>query len=112
MTGTLQIEQGVYELDNQVYVVKANRQGTRVYAKRLVEIAADRFTEAEQHVNFEFEYAPGAIYRLRPEHRMAFERARELTIRYRRCLRCGRRLKNGVSVERGIGPVCITFFRF
>jgi hypothetical protein len=105
------VEPGVYEVDGEVFVVKPNRQGTRVYAKRLVTINGTRLTEADSHEHFDFEYAPGAIRRIRPEHRMDLERAKELTIRYGRCLNCGRRLKDATSVERGIGPVCIKAFR-
>lgn len=104
-------EPGVYENDEGIFVVKYNRARTRLYAKRLVEINAQRATEVGERVNIEFVYAPGVIYRLRPEQKMDLERARELTIRYGRCLVCGRRLRAAESVERGIGPVCIQSFR-
>lgn len=103
---------GVYELPNgAIYVVKPNRAKTNVYAKRLVEINAERATEAGTRVEIEFEYEAGAIRKIRPEHRMDIERAKELTIRYGRCINCGRTLKAAESVERGIGPVCIKSFR-
>lgn len=101
---------GVYEMDDVVYVVKPNRERTRLYAKRLVEIGGDRLTEDGSVVQIEFEYEAGAIYRLRPEHKMPLERAKALTIRYGRCIVCGRRLRAAESVERGIGPVCIRSF--
>jgi hypothetical protein len=41
---------------------------------------------------------------------MNFEKAKALTIRYGRCICCGRRLKAAQSVERGIGPVCRRYF--
>lgn len=98
---------GVYEVDGIVYVVKPNRAKTALYAKKLVELSRRvRLNEADDRVAIEFEYAPGAVRAIRPEHRMPFERARELTLRYGRCVNCGRTLKNAVSVERGIGPVC------
>ena len=55
-----------------------------------------------------WEYARGAIRDLRPEHRMSVERAKELSVRFGRCIRCGALLTADESVERGIGPVCIT----
>lgn len=103
-------EPGVYESDNQVYVVKFNREHTRLYAKRLVEINAERATELGERVQIEFQYDRGAVYRLTPEDKMDVERAKALTIRYGRCIVCGRRLKAAESVERGIGPVCIKSF--
>lgn len=103
-------EVGVYERDGQVYVVKPNREKTRLYAKRLIEINAERLTEAGEVVEIEFEYAPGAIFELTPADKMDLERAKALTIRYGRCIVCGRKLKAAKSVERAIGPVCIKSF--
>lgn len=104
---------GVYELaGGEIFVVKFNRDKTRLYAKQLVEHHGDRLVESGDHRHdIEFEYAPGAIYRISPDDRMSETRGKELTIRYGKCLNCGRKLKNGVSVERGIGPVCIKSFR-
>jgi Family of unknown function (DUF6011) len=105
-------EAGVYETPSgDIFVVKPNREGTRLYAKRLVEINAQRATEAGERVEIEFQYESGAIYGLKPEMKMDLERAKALTIRYGRCIVCGRRLKAAESVERGIGPVCIKSFR-
>lgn len=97
---------GVYEVNGEIFNVKWNRSKTNLYAQRLVEIDGDRLAESGDVVHIEFEYAPGVIKRLKPHQRMSIERARELTIRYGRCLACGRALKNAESVERGIGPVC------
>jgi len=104
------LEPGVYETPGGIFVVKPNRAKTNLYAKKLVEINGQRATEAGTRVAIEFEYAPGAIRSIRSEHRMPVERAKELTLRYGRCINCGRRLKAAVSVERGIGPVCIKAF--
>ncbi len=105
------VQPGVYELPSgEIFVVKPNQERTRVYASRLVETPSDRVTEAGGHVKFEFKYAPGAIYQIRPDYRMPADRARELMIRYGRCIVCGRHLKVAESVERGIGPICIKYF--
>lgn len=98
---------GVYEVNGEIFNVKFNKAKTNLYAQRLVELPnVDRLTESGDVVHIEFTYAPGVVQRLKPHHKMSIERARELTIRYGRCLACGRRLKNAESVERGIGPVC------
>lgn len=105
-------EPGVYRLNGDVFIVKPNREKTKLYAKRLVETGAtERLTESGDVIyGVEFEYAPGAIYRLSPEDRMPFEDAKALTIRYAKCIVCGRSLKAAESVERGIGPVCRGYF--
>lgn len=106
------LEMGVYELPSgEVYVVKPNREKTRLYAKKLVEASSDRVTETSKRVPFDFVYERGAIYRIKPEYRMSIERGKEFMIRYGRCIVCGRFLKVAESVERGIGPVCIKAFR-
>jgi hypothetical protein len=101
---------GVYDVSGQVFVVKPNQRKTGLYAKRLVEIAGERLNEENTLVNIEFVYAPGAIFDIKPEQKMSLEDAKWLTIRYGRCIVCGRRLKAGKSVEQGIGPVCIKSF--
>lgn len=101
---------GMYKLDGVVYQVRPNQQKTRLYAKRLIEINADRITEDDQIVQIEFEYERGAVFKLREEHRMGLEEGKALCIRYGRCICCNRVLKAAKSVERGIGPKCITYF--
>lgn len=103
-------EPGVYETKDGIFVVQRTRDQQRLYAKQLVEIAGDRVTETGWSVNFEFVYARGAIFKIQPDDKMPFERAKQLTIKYGRCIRCGRKLKAKVSVERGIGPVCRKYF--
>jgi hypothetical protein len=106
------VKPGVYELPTgEIFIVKPNKEKTRVYAKKLVEAPSKRITETGQTVDFDFIYEPGAIYQLKTEHLMPLERAKQLMIKYGKCIVCGRRLKVAVSVERGIGPTCIKFFR-
>lgn len=113
--GAISIDRpGVFESGDAIYVVKQNRAKTRMYAKRLVELRdaqGDRLTDAGGHVRFDFEYAPGAIYNLSEQDRMPESRAKDLHVRYGRCLNCGRTLKVAESLERGIGPVCAKSFR-
>lgn len=104
---TFTLTPGVYEVNGEIFSVKFNKSKTNVYAQRLVELPhVNRLAASGDVVHIEFEYAPGAVQRIKPHHKMSIERARALTIRYGRCLACGRRLKNAESVERGIGPVC------
>lgn len=105
-----ELEPGVYENEDGVFVVKWNREHTRQYAKRLVEIGGSRLNAEGDHVEIEFDYAAGAIYRIKPEHRMPLDKAKMLTLLYGKCINCGRRLKAAKSVEQGIGPVCIKAF--
>lgn len=105
------VDPGVYELPSgEIYVVKANQEGTRCYAKRLIETSSPRLTDNGQLVTFDFVYERGAIWKIKPENRMHIDRAKDLMIRYARCIVCGRHLKVAESVERGIGPVCIKYF--
>ena len=105
------LEAGIYEVDGTVYKVQWTQDRARQYAKKLVETGNERITEAGTVVEIEFEYAPGAIHHIRPEHRMPMERAEQLTIRYGRCLACGHALRAAKSVKAGIGPVCAKSFR-
>jgi hypothetical protein len=100
---------GVFENAAGIFVVKWNKDKTRLYAKRLVE-SAERSLEAGGRASFDFEYERGAIFDLTDTDRMPVERAKELAVRYGRCINCGRRLKAAASVEAGIGPVCIKRF--
>jgi hypothetical protein len=97
---------GIYRHDGVIYQVKFNKAKTGVYAKRLVEIGGQRLTETGWVKNIDFEYAAGAINLISPDEKLPFEEAKELSIRYGRCLVCGRHLKDAHSVAEGIGPVC------
>lgn len=100
---------GVFDVDGHVYVVKSNKEKTRLYAKHIVE-SPDRLNANGDLVEIDFVYEAGAIFKIKPEHRMSFEDAKMLTIRYGRCINCGRVLTAGKSVEQGIGPVCRKLF--
>lgn len=98
---------GVYEVNGEIFNVKWNKTKTNLYAQRLIERpGVNRLTESGDEVHFEFEYAPGVVRRLQPHHKMSIARAEELTLRYGRCLVCGRHLKATESVRQGIGPIC------
>lgn len=103
---------GVYRRNGEVFVVKLNREKTRLYAKRLVQITGNRLLDAtEERVKADFEYAPGALQTLRPEDQLTLEDAREYLVRYSHCMVCGRPLKDARSVLDSIGPVCRGMFK-
>jgi hypothetical protein len=107
----IKVTAGAFKLLNgDIYIVKPNHEHTRLYAKKLV-ISSQRVTELGEHVEFDFQYEPGAIFNLLPKHRMSEEEAKALMIRYGRCIMCGRLLKKAESVERGMGRTCWKHFR-
>lgn len=80
-------------VDGTVYKVQRAVHGSgRLYAKVLTETG--------------FTYAPGAVRKLGPEHKMSLEQAREYGRLYGRCVRCHKELTDEDSIEAGIGPVC------
>lgn len=90
-------EPGLYEVAGNVYLVRPTRDGQRLYAEQLYDI---------QESGIIRQYVSGIVYVLQPEDRMTRARAIELIRQCRRCLVCGRRLKDPNSYERGMGPVC------
>lgn len=91
------LEPGMYARDGKVYRVVLSQAG-RLYAKV--------WTEGDDDTPARFEFAPGAIRDLRPEHRMTVEAAKTYSRRLGACCVCGKTLTNPASIERGIGPVC------
>jgi hypothetical protein len=99
------VKPGVYQLDDVTYVVKPNRDKTRLYAMRLVN-SPPRLMESGDVAKLELEYARGLIFQLTGEHRLPAEEVAKISRVYGRCLYCGHGLKAAASVERMIGPVC------
>jgi hypothetical protein len=105
------VTMGLFEKDGTVYLVQPNKAGTRVYAKRLVE-SPPRYTAAGEVVDFDYEFDPGAIYKLTEADRMTVERAMYYAVRYGKCMKCKKVLKAAKTVqtvaETGLmlGPVC------
>lgn len=102
---------GVYRRNGELFVVKLNRAGTALYAKRLVDAPGRRLTEAGDVRRAELVYAPSAVRELRPADHLTLEQAEEYLVRYSNCLVCGRSLRDATSVRRSIGPVCVKMFR-
>jgi len=106
---------GVYKKDGDVYIVVPNKAGTKTYAKKMVE-SAPRLTEAGEKADFEWEYAPGIIWKLTEADRMQLADAHDLMIRYGRCLKCRKPLKAAKTMKTAeetglmIGPKCREYF--
>lgn len=88
---------GMYEVNGRIYKVLPSRSGARHYAQELV---------GESDTGYSFIYAKGAMYRIRPEHRMTEEQAAEWGSLTGHCLCCGALLTDPKSVAASIGPVC------
>lgn len=98
----IEIEDGMYRLDDVIYKVQHAVHGSgRQYAKELVQYADG---------SWGFEFARGMVYKLRPEHKMTIEEAKEFGALYGTCCVCGRTLTDEKSIEAGIGPICASKF--
>jgi hypothetical protein len=107
---SVSVTMGVFKKDGRIYVVKPNKEKTRVYAKEIVESPA-RMTESGMKVDFEARYAPGIVFKLTEADRWDLADAKDFLTKFARCIVCGRHLKAAKSVERSIGPVCAGYFR-
>lgn len=94
-----ELEAGMYRVDEKIYKVQRAVHGSgNMYAKLLT-----LHGEGEKAT---FEYEPGAIRKIRPEHRMTLEQAKQFGAIYGVCCNCGATLTDERSIEAGIGPVC------
>jgi hypothetical protein len=103
------VQMGVFKKDGRIYVVKPNREKTRVYAKEIIESPA-RMTENGEVADFETVYAPGVVYKLTESDRWDLADAKDFLTKFARCIVCGRHLKAAKSVAGSIGPVCAKYF--
>lgn len=93
----LQVTDGFYYFDDEVVKVQRAVHGSgQLYAKRLVVVDYKGV----------WEYAPGLVRQLRPEHKLTLEQAAAFGKLYGVCAVCGATLTNETSIELGIGPVC------
>ena len=96
------VTDGFYKMDDTIYKVVTSKAG-RQYAKELI---TRKYSDEKGDSDREFVFAPGAISRLTPEHKMSLEDAEEYGQLYGRCLNCGRVLTAEDSIKRAMGPVC------
>jgi hypothetical protein len=113
-------EDGMYRnpQTGEIFKVQWNRasgDGRRLYAKQLVlsidggewsRIPLEPVAPAPVKVDARFEYAAGALQRLRPEWKMTRDEAKAFGALYGTCCVCGRTLTDEQSIADGIGPVC------
>jgi len=115
------LDSGMYQVGETIYkVVRAVHGSGQMYAKRLTQSdecrvcgypldwhGTDRMAfECEPKPGWRFEYAPGAIREIRPEHKMTLEAAQKFGQLYGVCCQCGTTLTKEESIEKGIGPIC------
>lgn len=88
-------EEGIYMLDGDVVKVQLAVHGSgKPYAKKLNKETG------------RWDYVPGLVSKLKPEHKLTQEQAKEFGLLYGRCAICGRTLTREESIERAMGPVC------
>lgn len=95
------LSEGFYMVNDSYYKV-IESQNARLYAKRL--------SVGENGEHEGWDYAPGAIKIISPEHRMTREQAATFGQISGVCLVCGRKLTDETSIANGIGPICMEKF--
>lgn len=107
-------DEGMYRMDGEIYKVQLAVHGSGFpYAKRLVKLAepVTIIRRGKEIVKtHDFEIAKGMQFKLKPEHKMSFDEAKEWGALYGACCVCGITLTAEDSIERGIGPVCASKF--
>jgi hypothetical protein len=100
-------EVGMYRMGERIFKVLPSRSSDRHYAKELSDFHWEGETPVADHGGtLRFTYAKGAMYRLRPEHRMTPEQEREFGKLIGHCIDCGILLTHPKSIDWGKGPVC------
>lgn len=96
-------EPGMYQVENEVFLVQWNKEETRLYAKKLTPIMKG----SEVH-KLTFEYDKGSIFKISTEDRMTVEQLAEMGKTTGHCWMCARKLTVQKSIKAGIGPICAT----
>lgn len=86
-------DEGMYQKGTDIYRVTRSRAG-RLFAEILTPGGS-------------FVYTKGAVYDLKPEHKMTVDQAKAYGHKYGRCCVCGKTLTDEKSIAAGIGPVCV-----
>lgn len=104
----VELEDGMYLVDGNYYKVQHAVHGSgNQYAKlAVIESVPGSEGAGSDTWTVSFEYARGAIAKIRPEHKLTYEQAKEFGMIYGTCCRCGRTLTDELSIALGIGPVC------
>lgn len=101
-----ELEDGIYLVDGTVYKVYHTKHGAnQQVAKELVIDGPANLDRAS------FEYrGKRPLRKIKPEHRMTLEQAKEFGAVYGVCCECSTTLTREESIEAGIGPVCARKF--
>lgn len=112
-TITKPVEVGVYTTP-EGYIVKVqyNQEKTRRYSMVWTDFTSTRLTIEGLVVNAHWVYDKSLLWTLTDDMRMSLTDAKKFALVYKKCAKCGRKLKKAESVEAGIGPVCIKWFTF
>lgn len=98
---TVQVDEGVYEYEGEIYKVKHAVHGSgRLYAQKLCTEGTGKDADVW------YEIARGIVTKLRPEHKLTRERAEAFGALYGHCIRCARPLTDEDSISRMMGRVC------
>lgn len=88
-----ELDEGMYRVDGEIFKVYHTRETGILVTKTLTEDG--------------FEYTgKKPLNRIKPEHRMTLDEAKEYGKVTGTCCQCGRTLTNESSIAEGIGPVC------
>lgn len=109
VTKMAQLTEGMYLVDGVVYKVQISKSSGKPYAKRLVKLHTPKVLKTKT-ITHTFEYAAGAVYKIKPENKMTLEQAAAFGVNTGTCCVCGALLTNDKSVKAGIGPVCAKKF--
>lgn len=113
-------EDGFYVLNGETFKVQQNQTGTKLYAKRLVELFPENLKRSlnPKKAIYEWcrengvakparwEYEHGLIWRIGEAEKLNEADATMYGQLYGICRICGALLTNEDSIERGIGPIC------
>lgn len=104
---------GIFDKNGEIWLVKQTKDKKRLYAMRMREVAKgnERMTTTGVKVNFDFEYVKGGVYGLDETMRMPIEKAKDLYIKYGKCIICGKTLKRKEWIEKGVGCKCAENFK-
>lgn len=87
-----ELDEGMYKVGDDIF---------KVYHTQAGHIATKQLTEDG------FEYTGRKpLAKIKPEHRMTLDQAKEYGKATNMCCNCGRLLTNEDSIEAGIGPIC------
>lgn len=98
------LDAGMYKVGQEIFRVKISKSSGKPYAEILCHDMIMNGNYADAAVWFE--YAPGSVRKITPEHRMTLDQCAEFGLLFGTCCVCARTLTKPASIAKGIGPVC------